>query len=557
MKHNAFRITALLVTFLLSTTIMYSTGQQENTGIVGVDSNGKYLEPVTVTTIFNSDPSVTNALQKMGPDESIEKNRLIDLYAEKLNINIEYQYVVDSSQSENRINLMIASGDLPDFFEVNSYQAKSLNEADLIRPVDSIFDNNASDSIKSYFADAPSAWDALTFNGVRMGIPRPAEPISGAGMVWLRRDWLENLNLPEPKTNQELIDVITAFALNDPDQNGKNDTYGMGMGQAWINGNLMGVNAFLHSFSAYMGSDNWLMKDGKAVPGVIQPEVKDTLSILSQMYKAKLLDPEFAIKGDQQLREDVANGKFGLFFGEHFLGTRLDANKANDPGADWITIPIPEGRPLVSGRAARGTVLTKEFKYPEAFVKMVNLHGDIYTSEDLGTYEYYHSKGDIQPWRVAPIQTKYYLPIEKNLYTQTAIAEALKTGDPDAAYDKVKNRVTKGEFFLTYQKCFDYEAGKNDKLYGVYTIFGPEGSERILVDYKKEDRPLPNAFDGPATETSGEKQNILDSLRDELFVNIIMGQESIDAFDQFVVDYMRLGGTKITEEVNEWLSNNK
>lgn len=44
----------------------------------------------------------------------------------------------------------------------------------------------------------------------------------------------------------------------------------------------------------------------------------------------------------------------------------------------------------------------------------------------------------------------------------------------------------------------------------------------------------------------------LDKLQAETYVNIIMGTQSADSFDEFVTNWKSLGGDQITEEVNEW-----
>ena len=44
----------------------------------------------------------------------------------------------------------------------------------------------------------------------------------------VRKDWLDKLGLAAPTTLDELYDVLYAFTYNDPDGNGKNDTYGLG-----------------------------------------------------------------------------------------------------------------------------------------------------------------------------------------------------------------------------------------------------------------------------------------------------------------------------------------
>ena len=42
----------------------------------------------------------------------------------------------------------------------------------------------------------------------------------------IRKDWLENLGLEMPTTVEELLEVARAFTYDDPDGNGKDDTYG-------------------------------------------------------------------------------------------------------------------------------------------------------------------------------------------------------------------------------------------------------------------------------------------------------------------------------------------
>ena len=43
----------------------------------------------------------------------------------------------------------------------------------------------------------------------------------------------------------------------------------------------------------------------------------------------------------------------------------------------------------------------------------------------------------------------------------------------------------------------------------------------------------------------------LEAMEAETFTSIIMG-EDISAFDKYVEDFYKLGGTDITKEVNDW-----
>jgi putative aldouronate transport system substrate-binding protein len=52
-----------------------------------------------------------------------------------------------------------------------------------------------------------------------------------------------------------------------------------------------------------------------------------------------------------------------------------------------------------------------------------------------------------------------------------------------------------------------------------------------------------------------EKMPTLQSMESEMIIKVIMGQP-IDSFDEFVQNWYELGGTEITDEVNQWAVNN-
>ncbi|MNL82406.1 hypothetical protein D3C87_2097820 [compost metagenome] len=50
------------------------------------------------------------------------------------------------------------------------------------------------------------------------------------------------------------------------------------------------------------------------------------------------------------------------------------------------------------------------------------------------------------------------------------------------------------------------------------------------------------------------KWSLLEDMKNDTFVNIILGRPISD-FDRFVEEWNRLGGAKITAEVNQWYMN--
>ena len=76
-----------------------------------------------------------------------------------------------------------------------------------------------------------------------------------------------------------------------------------------------------------------------------------------------------------------------------------------------------------------------------------------------------------------------------------------------------------------------------------------------VANYEKNDYKSP-VFWG-TTETMEDYWTNLTTLEDETFMKIVMGEESIDAFDRFVEEWKAQGGDMITEEVQEYVDSRK
>lgn len=64
-------------------------------------------------------------------------------------------------------------------------------------------------------------------------------------------------------------------------------------------------------------------------------------------------------------------------------------------------------------------------------------------------------------------------------------------------------------------------------------------------------------FLGAAGDVMTTKKTTLDDMLDEVFIKIISGQESLDAFDTVVEEWKAAGGQDMTDEVNAWYEENK
>lgn len=141
----------LVLSLCLSTLLLAACSNGSNTEkdtTTDPDSN-----EAGTTTIHTVTSEYTSAKYPKGDD--ITNNVWIKRYNEKFNIDVKTDWVSD--EYDTKLNLAIASNDLPDVFRVNPSQLRQLVEADMVMDLSEVFDQHASDRLKGYMeADADS-----------------------------------------------------------------------------------------------------------------------------------------------------------------------------------------------------------------------------------------------------------------------------------------------------------------------------------------------------------------------------------------------------------------
>ncbi len=124
--------------------------------------------------------------------------------------------------------MAIVSGEIPDIMEVGDYDTlKQLYENDLIADLTEVYENCASDKIKEIY----DSYDGVClktamFDGKLMGLPT-TEISHGPGILWLRKDWMDKCGLEEPKTMEDIYNILEQFLVQDPGGNGEGKTVGL------------------------------------------------------------------------------------------------------------------------------------------------------------------------------------------------------------------------------------------------------------------------------------------------------------------------------------------
>ncbi|WP_158560789.1 extracellular solute-binding protein [Paenibacillus contaminans] len=513
------------------------------------DPAAKFDPPITVTTVRGSAPEL------FFPGETMDKNAIYDAYERDLGVKLKNNWVVDNKEYFSKLKISIASNDLPDFFKVSAADLSQLVESDMVMDLTEAYQKYATDKTKKMLtADGGKQMKSATFNGKLMAIPQTNSPFNAAEFVWLRKDWLKEMNLPEPKTMQDLLKISEAFATRD--SGGKGKMIGLGMDKDVLKKPV----GFMNSYHAYPGQ--WLKdSSGKLAYGSIQPEVKTALKQLQDLYKAGQLDPEIAVNDNAKLMEQVANNRVGLMFGAFWYSAAMQDAVVKDKKVtqDWgvYTIPSIDSQPSMSQVSAgidTFYVINKKAKNPEAVFKLLNQWVGVLTGglpkdgEPRAVYSFGKELKDTgkEVWAVNP-----FTVLLQDLYIQGGehIAKAVQTNDPSAIEwsGDLKNR---------YEQVKKFNAG--DTTFWLQSkIAGEGGSFAKMYDYFKQNRYHFDEFYGAATPTMVERNELLKTKEEELFTKIIIGSVSIDEFDKFVAEWKKLGGDKITEEVNAWYSKMK
>lgn len=261
--------------------------------------------------------------------------------------NIELEMILGGENWKDKLNVLISSNQIPDIIGFpDRASAVKYYDQGLLADLDDLL-KETPDLVKAF---DQSRWAPMKYKGKTIGIPG-VEPVGGVNGWWINNDWLKKLNLKVPTTSAELLEVMKAFTFNDPDGNGKNDTYGF-VGMLPKDGSLgyspAGANGFQQIFWMFGVQPNYVdMKDGKVIVHNTDPRMKEALAFIRSMIEAKVVDPDWVTIDDGLKRDQkMYQGKVGIMIEDWRRMEPADQKKMKDIGGatpDWKQIAPPKG----------------------------------------------------------------------------------------------------------------------------------------------------------------------------------------------------------------------
>lgn len=455
----------------------------------------------------------------------------IKLINEKFNVDYKTTIVPYDGYLE-KMSTTIAGGDMPDVLGIEEYMAAGT----LQKWAEQGAFLKLNDYIQKYptLAMVPKEiWEAVTTkDGAIWGIPRyyPNTP------TWnwaIRQDWLDNLGLKIPTTYEELGKVALAFTKDDPDKNGKDDTYGLVMNPGGHPNYGMG---------AYWDRDTWYHKDkdGNFIPGYITDARKENVALFADLYKQGAITKGFGANASFEVGQaDFYNNKAGIYV----AGIRgMDENLANSllsiaPNAKLSSIPpfkAPDGTQGFTAQRGyyRITVLNAKLKGDEG--KIDRILSMIDFGRTFIPLDQQNPDNELFDFRSGKKGVGYTFENGKATFTQPDQGLMPFTYLPDAiqwAPSVLDNK---------------YSETQQNPLYKPLI-------KQLEDEYVKYESYVdPSYYGYSETLNSAKGTDAVNKLGDTQ-VKMIMGQTPVSDWDKMVDEFMKSGGSDIIKEMNESL----
>jgi putative aldouronate transport system substrate-binding protein len=498
-----------------------------------------YDPPITVTTVRSYSAADEERVAKFNEryGETFDENRYSYINENALGINVNTKWWAQSTEYMQKLRLDMTAGDLPDIFTItNQADVIQLAEAGMILELTDLLDEYAIDGhMETMLSDGGMGFDMVTTNGGIYGIPLRASDTDPYSYLWLRKDWMQALELEDPKTIDDLVDIMSAFMAADFDGNGEDDTVGMIINKdIWYS-----TRGLFGAYNAY--PEYWVKEDGQLVFGATQDQTREGLAMLNRLYEEGFLDPEFITKNEATAFESILAGKCGVVYAGHWLGHTLGTLHKSDPDSDWycVTLPTATGevvRSVIAPNVSSWAVINKDFEHPEAALKLASLwYYTFYYANDpqwFG-YEESNSRG------MAPMSAG--VPANDNLIVYEQLQRVLAGEDPS---------ILTGKAVPYYGNLLHEDLGWEWNL-----MFGDAPDTPMAILQKAYDDGLLfyNGFVGVQNELMQERWSTIQDEFNMISTKIIIGEVNPDeGFTQWLDTWSALGGDEITEYVNEW-----
>lgn len=491
MKLSRKNITSLVLTSIVISSLLSGCGQTkpkvESTSSLAFSSYP--IKSTETLKIWYSDPGLSADFQ--------------DALSKKTGVKLVWAFPAAGTDANQSFNLMLAGGNMPDII-YHSWGGLSTGPESYIADKYIISLNDYmkyAPNLKKFISQNPTLDKSLkTDQGNYYVFPMlrgDASQTVFRGMA-ARKDWMDELGIKTPETIADWDTMLRTFK----DKKGAVMSYP----DAWASEIIVGAYGVTRSFY----QDN-----GKVHYGPSESGYKDFLTQMNKWYKDGILDKDFATIDGNGLHQKVVDGKVGggISAGSQISWWNGDLSKTN-PNAMFIGVPNPvlnkgdklkfsQMDPLYTGK---GAAITTACKNPELAARVL---------------DYGYSDAGKRFWNFGTESVSYTMKNDKPTYTDEGLKNLGKYMGTQWGYFSIGD--------------FDSYAQRNSQA----TV------DAIKVWSTNTDMAknmLQGLYPTSAEGTSqGKIQTALDTYVKDMYVKFIMGNESLDKFDDYVAQLKKIG----------------
>ncbi len=474
---------------------------------LGFSFSARADEPVTIT-IWGSDR------ENMPFRNGLET---IEILKERLGINIEIISAPTESIAE-KYGILMAGGEIPTIVQ---YQAKDLLlYKDAWQPLNEMLNETDTPNLWSVYGDPDMSRRVSDTDGnIRFIGQRTA--ITCGKLYFYRQDWLDKLGLEKPKTVEDLYQVFKAIKEKDPNGNGEADEIPFSVRKQGSN-NRSNLMAFVYNWGI---AETFFAEDGQVKYGAIDTRMKDALEWLHRCYAEGLIDMEYLTLNKTAWYSEWTNNQVFMSYdwaayidnvSNLFQNTETDIHIVGalpPEGPTGISETRDQLTPIADGEWNAAIYIGATDEQKQAAMKLLDYlyseEGMLLMNFGVEGEQFEYVDGEIQ-------------------YTD------LIMHNPDGLSPQDALRSFGVQSLLTLRQDARYErAFVSDEVNRTRDLYENEG--HIGVAFPTLD------FTGDEQSIINEKYTEIETYVNEMIDKFIMGVESLDRFDEFVVKTERMG----------------
>ncbi|WP_441295371.1 extracellular solute-binding protein [Paenibacillus sp. HGF5] len=310
---------------------------------------------------------------------------------------------------DQKLLAAIASGEKFDLLQISKEKMSTFIDQGILTPLTNQV--NGSKVLSDPNVIPAKEWEQVkTKDGEIYGV---FTKYQGGTMPIVRKDWLDKLNLSEPETLDDYYNVLKAFTEQDPDGNGKKDTYGL---------STAGMYELQGFFSAAGLKQRYVeTADGKLDVPYSTDAAIPVYEWLNKLFEEGILDPNFTTNDTGKMRDLFLADRVGMItYWDAWVGMLNNTRHEQDPNTEF------EAKGLPGAADANGNHMLRRGD-PDVWVIPVNAEHPKTAFEFI---EWWHSEEGITLGSLGIKDVDYTVDNGKYTLTQTGKEHASDHGVP-------------------------------------------------------------------------------------------------------------------------------